>query len=145
MNCCGSDLSSPSFTRISWIASFVAAGPAKSAAGSPGSARVSRKVTITTPTRLGIAISRRLRMTISMARASRSSLRQRAIIQPAVEPVLIAADVLLHRDVGVGLEQRDARHVGEGEIDEAFHVFLVGILVAFRSGGHGAVDERSEE
>src|SRR6186997_429664 len=137
MNCCGSDLSRPNLTRISWIASFVAAGPAKYAAGSPGSARVSRKVTITTPIRLGIAISRRLRMTMS----TRSPLGQRAIIQSPVEPVLIAADVLLHRDVGVGLEQRDARHVGEGEIDEALHVLLIGILVALRGGGHGAVDE----
>src|ERR1044072_3735206 len=137
MNCCGSDLSRPSFTRISWIASLVAAGPAKYAAGSPGSARVSRKVTITTPIRLGIAISRRFRMTMS----TRSPLRQHAVIHPAVERVRIAADVLLHRDVGIRLEQRDARHVGEGEIDEALHVLLVGGLVALRRGGDRAVDE----
>src|ERR1044072_7511204 len=127
MNCCGSDLSSPSFTRISWIASFVAGGPAKYAAGAPGSARVSRKATRTTPPRLGVAISRRLRMTVTI----RSPLRQRAIVEPAVEPVLVAADFLLHRDVGVGLEQRDARNVGEGEIDEALHVLVVGVVVAF--------------
>ena len=47
-----------------------------------------------------------------------------------MEPVLIAGHVLLHRDVDVGLVERDARHVGEGEIDEALHVLLVGRLVA---------------
>src|SRR4029077_19680470 len=44
--------------------------------------------------------------------ASSSSLRERAIIQPAVEPILISSDVLLHRDVHIGLEQRNPRHIG---------------------------------
>src|ERR1700686_5743593 len=107
------------------MACGVAAGPAKYAAGSPGSARVSRKVTITTPIRLGIAIAARLRIIVSMvaprdAASPRSSLRERAVIEPAVEPVFVTRDILLHSDVDVGLVQRNARHIGEGEIDEAF-------------------------
>src|SRR5262245_51429408 len=69
-----------------------------------------------------------------------SPLRECPIVEPPVEPVLVAGDVLLHRDVDVGLVDRDARNVGEGEIDEALHVLLVGGLVAFRRGGDGAVD-----
>ena len=46
------------------------AGPAKYAAGSPGSARVNRNVTITTPIRLGIANINRLPIMVSMSRAS---------------------------------------------------------------------------
>src|SRR5437588_2032976 len=137
-NCCGSDLSRPSFTRVCSIASSVAAGPAKYAAGSPGSARVSRKVTITTPIRLGIAMSRRFAMTASM----RSPLHERAVVEPAMEPVLITADVLLHRDVDVGLEDRDPRHIGKRKVDEALHLLLVRRLVAGRGCIHGAVDIR---
>src|ERR1700686_2301195 len=128
------------------MACGVAAGPAKYAAGSPGSARVSRKVTITTPIRLGIAIAARLRIIVSMvaprgAASPCSSLRERAVIEPAVEPVFVAGNVLLHRDVDVGLVQRDTRHVGEGEIDEALHVLVVSLLVAGRGRGARAVDE----
>src|SRR5258705_6630735 len=65
-----SGLSKPSFLRICSTASLVAAGPAKYAAGSPGSARVNRNVTITTPIRLGIANISRLPIMVSMARNS---------------------------------------------------------------------------
>src|SRR6187401_3526485 len=41
-----------------------------------------------------------------------SPLHQGAVVEAAVEPVLIARDVLLHRDVDVGLAERDARDVG---------------------------------
>src|SRR6516225_9160403 len=75
---------------------------------------------------------------------SRSPLHQRTVVEPAVEPVLISRHVLLHRDVDEGLIERDARHVGEGEIDEAFDVLVVGRLVALRRRGHGAVDQRVE-
>src|ERR1043165_530459 len=68
-------------------------------------------------------------------------LHQRAVVETAVEPVLIARDVLLHRDVDEGLVQRDARDVGEGEIDEALHVGVVGRGVAGGSGGARTVDE----
>src|SRR6266581_1959671 len=68
-------------------------------------------------------------------------LHQRAIVEPAVEPVLIARDVLLHRDVDIGLIQRDARDIAEGEIDEALDVGIVGRRVAGRRGGARAVDE----
>jgi hypothetical protein len=44
------------------MASAVAAGPAKKAAGSPGRARVSKKVTIITPITLGMAPRRRCPM-----------------------------------------------------------------------------------
>src|SRR6201999_3491986 len=67
------------------------------------------------------------RMSLTLIRATRPclSLHERAIVEPPVEPVLVARHVLLHRDVDVRLEQRNARHVGEGEIDEAFDVRLV--------------------
>ena len=58
-----------------------------------------------------------------------------------MEPVLIARDVLLHRDVDEGLIQRDARHVGKGEIDEAFDVGVVGCLVAGRGRNARAIDQ----
>src|SRR5271165_2845647 len=70
-----------------------------------------------------------------------SPLRQRAIIEPPVEPVLIARYVLLHRDIDERLIERDARHVGKGELDEGLDVFVVALLVAFRRGAHRAVDE----
>ena len=53
----------------------VAAGPAKYAAGSPGSARVSRNVTITTPISDGIANSNRLPIMVSMAAYAFTSAR----------------------------------------------------------------------
>ena len=65
-----------------------------------------------------------------------SPLRHRAIIQPAVEPVLVARDVLLHRDVDERLVERDARDVGKREIDEALDVGIVGRGVAI--GGRDA-------
>src|SRR5258706_13930332 len=60
-------LSRPRWTRICSIASWVAEGPAKYAAGSPGSARVRRKVTTITPTMFGIAPARRLPIILSMS------------------------------------------------------------------------------
>src|SRR5216684_2410946 len=71
----------------------------------------------------------------------RLRLYQRAVIEPAVEPVLIARDVLLHRDVDIGLVERNARDVGVGDIDKALHVLVVGRLVARRSRVASAVDE----
>src|SRR5580693_8202356 len=119
------------------MARGVAAGPAKYTAGSPGSARVSRKVTITTPIRLGIAIAARLRIIVSMAApqgaaSPRSPLRECAVVEPAVEPVFVTGNVLLHRDVDVGLVQRNARHVGVGEVDKTFDALVVSLLVAGR-------------
>ncbi len=75
---------------------------------------------------------------------ARLTLHKRAVIEPAVEPVLVAGHVLLHCDVRVGLEQRDARDVGIGEIDEALHVPVVGRLVAGRGRFDGAVDQLVE-
>jgi hypothetical protein len=49
-----------------------------------------------------------------------SPLHQRAIIEPAVEPILIARDILLHRDVDEGLVQRNARNIAEGEPTNPF-------------------------
>src|SRR5690349_25111694 len=40
-------------------------------------------------------------------------LHERAVVETAVEPVLIARDVLLHRDVDEGLIPLDARHFSE--------------------------------
>src|SRR5262249_16740971 len=70
-----------------------------------------------------------------------SRLHQRAIVETAVEPVLIARDILLHPDVDEGLVQRDARHLGEGDIDKAFHVGIVFRLVADGSRATRAVDQ----
>src|SRR3954451_25017041 len=188
-NCSISGLSSQSFLRICSTASLVAAGPAKYAAGSPGSARVKRNVTITTPIRLGIANISRLPIMVSMrvvpakagthnprrkwlgkasttpqkrehtaygsppsrgrrlcvlpSRATQPHLRlhQRAVIQPAVEPVLIAGDVLLHGDVDERLVQRDAGNVGEGQIDEALHIRVIGGRIARGRGIARAVDQ----
>src|SRR5205814_198747 len=75
-------------------------------------------------------------------RASPSPLLHRSLVEAAVEPVLVAGDVLLHHDVDVGLVERNARDVGEGEIDEAFDVLVVGRGVAGRSRGDSAVDQR---
>src|SRR5260370_10643926 len=126
-----SGLSRPSFLRICSTASLFAAGPAKYAAGSPGSARVKRNVTITTPIRLGIANINRLPVMVSMVALR---LHQRAIIEATMEPVLIARDVLLHRDVDVGLIQRNARNICECQVDETLHILLVSRPVP-RSGG----------
>src|SRR5229473_2179493 len=71
----------------------------------------------------------------------RLRLYQRAVIQPAVEPVLIARDVLLHRDVDVGLVQRNARNIGECQIDKTLHISVVSRHVAARCSGAGAVDQ----
>src|SRR5882724_4187531 len=43
-------------------------------------------------------------------------LRKRPVVQPPVEPILVTSDVLLHRDVDVRLEQRNAGHVRESSI-----------------------------
>src|SRR5881394_18949 len=56
-------------------------------------------------------------------------LRKCPIVQPPVEPILVTSDILLHRDIDVRLEQRNAGYVGESSIDEAFHVFVVAGLV----------------
>src|SRR3984893_7073037 len=69
------------------------------------------------------------------------TLHQRPIIEPSVEPVLVARDILLHRDVDERLIQRNPRHVGKGEIDEAFDVGVVGRLVAGGGRGARAVDQ----
>src|SRR5258708_27032473 len=53
-------------------------------------------------------------------------LHQRAVIEAAVEPVLIARDVLLHRDIDIGLIERNARNIGECQVDKTLHVGLVG-------------------
>src|SRR6476620_2591581 len=58
-------------------------------------------------------------------------LGKRPIVQTPVEPILVTGDILLHRDVDVRLEQRDARHVGESSLDEALHILVVAGLVAF--------------
>src|SRR5262249_57068663 len=94
-------------------------------------------VTMTTPIRLGIANISRLPIIVSMG----LRLYERAVVETAVEPVLIARDVLLHRDVDEGLIQRDARHLGESNIDKALHVGIVLRLVADGSGGARAVDQ----
>src|SRR4051812_27475412 len=59
-------------------------------------------------------------------------LGKRPIVQPPVEPILVTRDVLLHGDVDVRLEQRDAGHIGESGVNETLHVLVVAGLVTFR-------------
>ena len=124
--------------------------------GRRAAARVSRKVTMTTPTMLGIAVASRDSSSFSIAaptphpeedrravskgerdhacatlrdaRCARVksfrmtvvlALRQLAVVELAVEPVAVAGDVLLHRHVEQRLEDRHARHLLEGDVDEA--------------------------
>src|SRR5216684_2647884 len=72
---------------------------------------------------------------------ARLRLYQRAVIEPAVEPVLIARDVLLHRDVDEGLIQWNARNIGECQVDKALHVAVVARGIAGGRGGARAVDQ----
>src|SRR5688572_3476232 len=101
--------SRPSFARISSTACCVAAGPAKKAAGSPGRARLSRKVTRMTPMIPGTATPRRRPISLSTPLL----LLELAVVELAVEPVLIALHVLLHRHVEQRLIDRHARNVGD--------------------------------
>ena len=64
------------------IACGLAANPAKYAAGSPGSSRVSMKVTMTTPTMLGIAVASRDSSRFSIARG-RPSAAERPVVDSA--------------------------------------------------------------
>jgi len=60
----------------------------------------------------------------------RSDLGERAIVELAVEPVAVAAEVSLHRHVERGLEQRDARYRGKGEANETTHLFGVFLRIS---------------
>src|SRR5579859_4975037 len=101
--------------RISAIDCGVAAGPAKYTAGSPGSTRVSRNVTMITPIRVGMTVARRLRITMAFDLfAAASTLHDRAVVELAMEPVDVAGDVLLRGHVEERLEQRYPRHLGIG-------------------------------
>nr|CAI0334834.1 hypothetical protein SHINE37_120170 [Rhizobiaceae bacterium] len=65
-NCCGMDLSRPSSVRISAICSGWAMSPSMRAAGSPGMKRMSAKTVTDTSAIVGRAITRRLRMNLSI-------------------------------------------------------------------------------
>src|SRR5699024_12400260 len=96
------------------------------------------------PCRSVILLRSRLRAPLALrsfpTRRSSDLLHQRTIVQPAVEPVLIAGDVLLHRDVDEGLVQRDARHLGESQINETLHVGIVGDRKSTRlNSGHVSI------
>src|SRR5262249_23756962 len=99
------------------------------------------KVTRWAKSRTVVSVERYLRSRFCPPYDS-SPLDQRAVIKPAVEPILISRYVLLHRDIDVGLIERNARNVGEGKLDEAFDRLFVVCLVAFRGSVHGGVDER---
>ena len=58
-----------------------------------------------------------------------------------MEPVLVAGNIGLHRHVHIGLIQRNARQVGEGQIDEAAHVAVVGCGVVVGRRHARAVDQ----
>src|SRR6266699_3364668 len=104
------------------------------------------KVTITTPIKVGITVTRRFAIVISMASPSVGPVRgwrapaawcgsgfhKRAVVDLAVEPVDVAGDVLLRGDVEERLEQRNARHFVVGLGDEARDIGLVFRLVAGR-------------
>src|SRR3546814_8677963 len=99
---CSRLLSRPRLWRTCSMASWVAAGPAKKAAGSPGKARVRRKVTTRTPITLGIAEKIRLPIRPSIvalppARYAMAALHlaDAAEVELAVEPVGVAGDVFI--------------------------------------------------
>src|SRR5262245_19035230 len=110
---------------------------------------------MTTPTRFGIASKSRFAISPNTAEAvvfpggdlgrapqlRRSTFCQGAIVEPAMEPIRVAGHILLHRDVDVGLINRDARHVGVGLIDETLYILFVCRLVAIFGRCNGAVDE----
>src|SRR5476651_2382855 len=98
--------------------SALAVGPAKYVAVSPGSTRVSRNVTSTTPQRVGRAPAKRNR-TARIGRAS-GVLRQEPEIRLPAGPIRIAAHVFLHRDVVERLADRDHRHLVHAHLQEAF-------------------------
>src|SRR5262245_40710714 len=79
-----------------------------------------------------------------MTLSANSALLEGAVVKPAVEPILIAGDVPLHRHVDVGLEDRNAWHVGEGGFNESFDVLLVGGFVAVCGGCDRTVNEPVE-
>src|SRR5439155_6934128 len=108
----------------------VAAGPAKNAAGSPGSARFRRKVTTITPTNPGTATMRRRPTSVSTL-----LFFELPVVELPVEPVLVALDVLLHRHVEHLLVDRHARHVREHELREGAHVVRVLLLVGVEARG----------
>src|SRR3984885_14408369 len=95
-----------------------------------------------TPISLGITVSSRFPICRSIMISPKSALDEGAVVEPAVEPILIAGNVLLHGDVDVGLEDRDAGNVGVGEVDESLYVLLVVLGVADRSGVARAFDQR---
>src|SRR4051794_14766471 len=97
------------------------------------------KVTITTPIKVGITVTRRFAIVISMAspsvgpacasaarrrRGAALGFHKRAVVDLPVEPVDIARDVLLRGDVEERLEQRDARHFVVSLRDEARDIGL---------------------
>src|SRR5215469_1516568 len=79
-----------------------------------------------------------------MKRTENLALLEGAVVKPAMEPILIAGDVLLHRHVDVGLEDRDAWHVRKGSFHESLDVLFIGGLVAICGGCDRAVNEAVE-
>src|SRR5262249_61259945 len=69
-----------------------------------------------------------------MKRTENLALLEGAVVKPAMEPILIAGDVLLHRHVDVGLEDRDAWHVRKGSFHESLDVLFIGGLVGVCGG-----------
>src|SRR6266851_5554799 len=96
-----------------------------------------------TPTRLGIELAMRPRISMSAAESLSPAGRgywlpqwfaasrppELAVVELPVEPVAVADDALLHGDVEVGLVERDARHLIEGDLDEALDQLLVALGV----------------
>src|SRR5258705_7346915 len=131
-NWTGKLLSRPRLRRISSMACWLAAGPAKKAAGSPGSARVSRNVTTIPPASPGAAASSRRPMSFPMGPRG-SVLGERAEVELAVEPVLVAGDTLLHRHVEVRLVERHPRHLQDGEPGELAHEVRILLRIRFEA------------
>src|ERR1700722_11638702 len=107
------------------IASLVPPMPAKYTAGSAGSARVKRNVTTITDATTASAPAKRLAIKLPTTLSCRSALRQRAIVQLRMEPVLVSFDVGLEGHVEIVLEQRNTRHFVEDDLDEAAHRLVV--------------------
>src|SRR5262245_31451398 len=65
----------------------------------------------------------------------RSCLCQWPVVEPPVEPILVAGNVVRHRDVEERIEQWYTRNIGEGQANKTFDLLLVFLWILFESGG----------
>src|SRR5690606_2940667 len=134
MNCSGSGLSSPRDRRTCSMDSGVAAAPANWTAGSPGRARVSRKLITITPMMTGMACAMRKDMAATRPLISALRSAQAADIELAVEPEFIAVRTV-DGDIERRLVKRNAGQILEGDLEHAFDLGeILRIILRHRQG-----------